>query len=129
MKNVHIRSFSGPRFAAFGLDKDRYRVSPRIQSKYREVWTRKTPRRHAYGGDYNSVRLIKTYFSNRNQIIKLDSVFSLWLQTIILVSQTSILGLLPLNIFLNDLLLTNLRSITCNLLQHFIVAKKLLKML
>ena len=47
-------------------------------------------------------------------MIKLDSVFSSWMQTVIGVSQGSILGPLRFNIFLNDLLLINLRSIVCN---------------
>ena len=43
MKSVHIRSFSGPYFPAFGLNTERYGVSLRIQSERRKMRTRKTP--------------------------------------------------------------------------------------
>ena len=42
-KSVCIRRFSGPYFAAFGLNAGRYSVSLRIQSQCGEIWTRKTP--------------------------------------------------------------------------------------
>ena len=38
---------------------------------------------HAYGLDYDSLRLIRIYLSNRHQRIKLYSVFSSGMQTII----------------------------------------------
>ena len=69
---------------------------------------------HAYGLDHDSLKLIRSYLSNRHQRIKLNSVFSPWLQTIIGVPQGSTLGPLLFNIFLNNLLLINLRSIVCN---------------
>ena len=69
---------------------------------------------HVYGLDHDSVRLIRSYLSNRHQRMKLDSGFSLWYQTIIEVAQGSILGPLLFNIFLNDLLPINLRSVFCN---------------
>ena len=43
LKSVHTRSLSGPYFHALGLNKDRYGVSPCIQSKYGKIRTRKTP--------------------------------------------------------------------------------------
>ena len=43
VKNVCIRSFSGPYFRTFGLNKVRYGVPLRIQSEYRKIWTRKAP--------------------------------------------------------------------------------------
>ena len=69
---------------------------------------------HAHGLDHDSLRLIRSYLSNRYQRIKLDSVFSSWMQTIIGVPQDSILGSLLFNIFLIDLLVINLKSIVCN---------------
>ena len=73
---------------------------------------------HPYGLDHDSLRLIRKYLSNRHQRIKLDSSFSSWVQTIIRVPQNSILGSLLFNIFLNDLLLINLKSIVCNTLHY-----------
>ena len=43
IKNVRIRSCSGPHFPAFGLNKEKYGVSLRIQSKYGKMRTRITP--------------------------------------------------------------------------------------
>ena len=42
VKSVRIRSFSGPYFAAFGLNTVRYRVSLLIQSKCAKIQVRKT---------------------------------------------------------------------------------------
>ena len=42
-KSVRIRSFSGQYFPAFGLNTERYQVSPRIQYKSGKMRTRKTP--------------------------------------------------------------------------------------
>ena len=42
LKSVRIWSFSGPYFPAFGLTTEIYRLSFRIQSKYRKIKTRKT---------------------------------------------------------------------------------------
>ena len=55
---------------------------------------------HAYGLYQASLRLIRSYLSNRHQRIKLNSVFSSWMQSIIRVPQVSILGTLLFNIFL-----------------------------
>ena len=43
LKSVRIRSYSGPYFAAFGLNTERYSVSLRIQSEYGEIRTKITP--------------------------------------------------------------------------------------
>ena len=43
VKRVHIRSFSGPLFPAFGLNTERYEVSLCIQSESGKIRTRKTP--------------------------------------------------------------------------------------
>ena len=43
VKRVHIRSFSGPLFPAFGLNTERYEVSLCIQSESGKTRTRKTP--------------------------------------------------------------------------------------
>ena len=43
VKNVHIRSYSGPHFPIFGLNTERYGLSLRIHSKCRIMRTRITP--------------------------------------------------------------------------------------
>ena len=70
-------------------------------------------RLHANGLDHDSLILIRSYLLNRHQRIKFDSVFSSWMETITGVAQGSILGPFLSNIFLNALLLINLRSIIC----------------
>ena len=41
-KSARIRSFSGPYFSTFGLNKERKDVNLSIQSDCRKIWTRKT---------------------------------------------------------------------------------------
>ena len=48
VKNVRIRSYSGPHFPVFGLNTERYRVSLRIQSECRKIRTRITPSTDAF---------------------------------------------------------------------------------
>ena len=43
VKSVHIRSYPGPHFPAFGLNTQRYGVSLRIQSECQKIRTRITP--------------------------------------------------------------------------------------
>ena len=43
LKSVHIRSYSGPHFSAFGLNTYRHSVSLRIQSECGKMRTRITP--------------------------------------------------------------------------------------
>ena len=43
VKNVRIRSYSGPQLSDFGLNTDRYTVLLCIQSEYRRIQTRITP--------------------------------------------------------------------------------------
>ena len=43
VKSVHIRSYSGPHFPAFGLNTERYGVFLRIQSECGKMRTRITP--------------------------------------------------------------------------------------
>ena len=43
VKSVRIRSFSGQYFPAFGMNTERYGVSPHIQSKCGKIQTRQTP--------------------------------------------------------------------------------------
>ena len=54
---------------------------------------------HAYGVDYDSLRLTRSYLSNQRQRIKVSLIFSSWLQTIIAFHQGSILGPLPFKVF------------------------------
>ena len=48
---------------------------------------------------------MKSYFTNRQQRVRVNSKFSMWVEIISGVSQRSILGPLLFNIFLNDLFL------------------------
>ena len=43
VKSIHIQSFSGPYFPAFGLNTEIYEINLRIQSEFRKMQTRKTP--------------------------------------------------------------------------------------
>ena len=60
---------------------------------------------NTYGFDYNSLKLILSFLSNRKCRTKINSFFSEWKHLLIGVSQGSILGLLLLNIYIRDLFL------------------------
>ena len=86
---------------------------------------------YAYGLDHDSLRLIRSYLSSQHQRMKLDSLFSSWIQTIIGVPQGCILQPLLFSIFLNDFLVINLRPNVSNFADDntLIIAEKLLKTL
>ena len=48
MISARIWNFSGPFFLAFGLNTERYEVSPRIQSECGKIWIRKAPNTNAF---------------------------------------------------------------------------------
>ena len=57
---------------------------------------------NAYGFDYNSLKLIHSYLSNRLQRVRVNSSYSSWSEIIYGVPQGSILGPLLFNIYLGD---------------------------
>ena len=59
----------------------------------------------AYGFDYNSIKLLYSYLTNRHQRVRLNSNYSTWSEIITGVPQGSILGPLLSNIYLSDLFL------------------------
>ena len=57
----------------------------------------------AYGCDFNSLKLIHSYLTNRFHRVRVNSSYSLWSEIIYGVPQGSILGPLLFNIYLGDL--------------------------
>ena len=57
---------------------------------------------NAYGFDYNSIKLIHSYLSNRLQRVRVNSSYSSWSEIIYGIPQGSILGPSLFNIYLGD---------------------------
>ena len=60
---------------------------------------------HTYGFSIESVKLIKSYLTERKQRVKMNDQFSSWLDILVGVPKGSILGLLLFNIGLCDMFL------------------------
>ena len=58
---------------------------------------------YAYGFEKHSLRLIKSYLSDRWQRTKINTSYSFWSALLVGVPQGSVLGLLLFNLFINDL--------------------------
>ena len=61
------------------------------------------PKLHAYGFGKNALALVYSYLKNSKQRVKINTTFSTWTNLISGVPLGSVLGLLLLNIYLNDL--------------------------
>ena len=69
---------------------------------------------HIYDFTKGSLKLIKSYLTNRWQRTKVNTNFSSWSELLIGVPQGSVLGLLLLNIYINGLLYITEMTNVCN---------------
>ena len=68
----------------------------------------------AYGIDKNGLNLIHSYLTNRKRRTKINSSYSEWYDIVRGVPQSSILGSLFFNLFIDDLFLCIERTNICN---------------
>ena len=66
VKSVHIRSYSGPHFPAFGLNMERYAVSHRIQTECGKMWTRIIPNTDTFHAVMSLMNPPTNEYSNNN---------------------------------------------------------------
>ena len=79
------------------------------------------PKLEVYGVGKNGFRLIQNYLSHWQQRVKVGSYLSEWLESILVVSQGSILGPILLNIFINDFYLFMKETDICNFVDDTIL--------
>ena len=72
------------------------------------------PKFEAYGFYKISLKLFQSYFSNRKQRVKIGSAISAWIDILIGISKSFILGPLIFSIFINNLIMFFEKSDICN---------------
>ena len=134
--SLYVDNFLSPYLCGYRKGFSTQQALPSLIEKWQNIWDKKgyggavlmdlsnafdtlnhdllIAKLHAYGFTKESLKLIKSYLTNRWQRTKVNTNFSSWTELLIGVQQESVLGSLLFNIYINDLFYITEMINVCN---------------